>query len=52
VRSRLVRLLLIAFIVCTTTDVVLAGVFPGLFSFSNPGLNALFLFPFRIAGCG
>ncbi|HUU83868.1 MAG TPA: hypothetical protein VM243_10225 [Phycisphaerae bacterium] len=51
-RTRVFRLLLIAFIVCTTAEVVLAGVFPGLFSFAHPGLNSLFLFPFQIAGCG
>jgi hypothetical protein len=51
-KARLLRLILVPFIVCATTDVVLAGVFPGAFSFANPTMSWIFLWPFRIAGCG
>ena len=53
-RSTLVRLMLAAFVVCLTTDVVLAGFFPSPFSFgfANSGLTGLFLLPFQVAGCG
>ncbi|MHC4063852.1 MAG: hypothetical protein ACYSUQ_08835 [Planctomycetota bacterium] len=49
-RCTLVRLLTAALIVCLATDFVLAGPFD--FGFANPGLTALFLLPFQIAGCG
>lgn len=50
-KSTICRLLLIAFVVCATADVALAGLFPGAFSFANSALNAVFLWPLRIGGC-
>ena len=46
------RLLLAALLVCAGADIARAGILPGGFSFADSAINAVFLWPFRISGCG
>ena len=53
-KKRLFRLMMAAVVLGIGADVALAGLLPSPFRFSFflPGLNELFLLPFRLAGCG